>query len=511
MAKVYLAQDLQSSAPRQLVAVKILREDVAIDDRELCEMFADEARMAVGLVHPNIVRTYESGAFEGRNFMIMEYLEGQSLFTIQQRFAPRGLPLAEELRIIAETAHGLHYAHEKRDANGAPLGIIHRDISPQNVFVTYDGRVKLLDFGIAKATGAIHRTRIGVIKGKIDYMSVEQLQCKPLDRRTDVFALGAMLWEAIAGERFGGGLRVSDETKIRTRLGGEEPKLNLLKPNTPAALVQIVERAIALDREARYGDAEQLARDIERYLASASLAPSARTLESHLVTKFGAERAERHVLIDRRLELLKKDDDQGHSRSMFARRSFEEGSELLRLDRPRADPHLGSPVHDQAGDPGPKPYSLSDAPTEPPTAPPRRMQDGMKRTAVRVGGAIAAFGLAIAVGRFLAPGGPSESATEAVPSVAATAPERQPSDQAAHRAEQAPARTVRLTIDVQPRSATVKLDGVQIAALPYTADVRADERVHNLEASADGHRPQSLLVTFDRDRAVEIVLVKNAP
>src|SRR5262245_5995764 len=175
MARVYLALMAGPGDFNKLLVVKALHESM-LDQPEFVQMFLDEARLAARLHHPNIVQTHEVGEHAGQFFMAMEYLEGQSLRTVQRRLAESGgLPLHEELRIIAETARGLHYAHELKGYSGEPLGVVHRDVSPQNVFVTYGGQVKLLDFGIAKTTDHQVKTQVGVIKGKLEYIAPEQI------------------------------------------------------------------------------------------------------------------------------------------------------------------------------------------------------------------------------------------------------------------------------------------------------------------------------------------------
>ncbi|HEX6240152.1 MAG TPA: serine/threonine-protein kinase, partial [Polyangiales bacterium] len=209
MAKVYLALRAGPAGFNKLLVVKVLRDDGPGGVEDGLSMFWDEARLAAQLVHPNIVHTYEVGENQGEYFLAMEYLDGQSYRAVSKRAAGRGpLSLAEHLRILSESARGLHYAHQLKDFSGQPLGVVHRDVSPQNIFVTYDGQVKVLDFGIAKTRDAEHKTQVGVIKGKIDYMAPEQLRGSELDGRADVFALGVMLWEAISGVSFAGGRQV---------------------------------------------------------------------------------------------------------------------------------------------------------------------------------------------------------------------------------------------------------------------------------------------------------------
>src|SRR5260370_910736 len=175
MANVYLAVARGPSGFNKLVVLKCLRSDLA-SDTELLAMFLDEARLAARLNHPHVVQTYEVGEYVGRPVIVMEYLEGQVLSSLVQRAqSNNALPLSLHLRVIIDALEGLHHAHELTDYDGKPLGLVHRDISPQNVFVTFDGHVKVLDFGIAKAATSQSQTATGILKGKVKYMAPEQM------------------------------------------------------------------------------------------------------------------------------------------------------------------------------------------------------------------------------------------------------------------------------------------------------------------------------------------------
>ena len=216
MAKVYLGLMAGPAGFNKLLVIKVLnRDDANAGSEDNVQLFWDEARLAARVIHPNIVHTYEVGEVDGRYFLAMEYLDGQSYRTLQGRMVRSPLGPCEELRIISETARGLHYSHDLKDFKGEPLGVVHRDVSPQNVFITYDGQVKLLDFGIAKTYDAGHKTQVGVIKGKLDYIAPEQLSGDDVDHRADIFALGIMLWEAVTGQRFAGGRKIAEVSKIR--------------------------------------------------------------------------------------------------------------------------------------------------------------------------------------------------------------------------------------------------------------------------------------------------------
>ncbi|HEX3594308.1 MAG TPA: serine/threonine-protein kinase, partial [Polyangiaceae bacterium] len=268
MARVYLA--VQRAAPgqtgqTQLVVVKILRPE-AIEDEHVLALFMDEARIATRLQHPNVIRTREVIAEAPDYLLAMDFQNGQSLLHVLRRLGRQGVPRDEHVYILTKVLAGLSYAHELKDDDGQPFGIVHRDVSPANVLVSYTGEVKLLDFGIAKATGALAATQDGVVKGKMGYAAPEQCLGKPADPRSDIYAVGVMLWEAIAGRR-----RASGETwqsVLQARLDDSEPQLEEVCPDAPAMLATVARRALAREPEDRYTTAREFQRDLEKYLVA---------------------------------------------------------------------------------------------------------------------------------------------------------------------------------------------------------------------------------------------------
>jgi serine/threonine protein kinase len=257
MARVYLALSRGPVGFNKLVVVKQVRPELAWD-QDFVTMFFDEARIASRLNHPNIVSTYEVVEEAGQYLLAMEFLEGQTLGEILSRLGRAQMPLDQHLWIICQVLAGLHYGHELADYDGSPLGIVHRDVSPSNVFVTYNGEVKLLDFGIAKSAGAATATQKGTVKGKIGYGAPEQFLARPVDARADVYAVGVMLWEALSGKR-----RKQAETPAaayEARVSGAEPKIREVKPDVPVRLADICDRATATEPAARFATALQLSR-----------------------------------------------------------------------------------------------------------------------------------------------------------------------------------------------------------------------------------------------------------
>jgi serine/threonine-protein kinase len=267
MATVYLAVALGQSGFRKLAVVKLLRPEIAVD-QEFVQMFLDEAKLCARLSHPNIVHTYDVGVDEVGHLMAMEYLDGVSLHAAVAKLARNGGPLKFPLqcKVLLDVVEGLRYAHELKDYDGRSLEIVHRDVTPHNIFVTYDGQVKLLDFGIAKAATSSVRTATGVIKGKLTYMAPEQARGEPVDPRADLYAVGVMLWEAVTGRRrWPSGL---SQPALFTRLASGEPPEN---PNAaaqgyPAEIDSIILKTLAPKPDDRFQTAAELREALEGVL-----------------------------------------------------------------------------------------------------------------------------------------------------------------------------------------------------------------------------------------------------
>ncbi len=303
MAVVYLAASQGPRGFSKLVVIKQLKEEFT-SDTEFASMFVDEARLAARLNHPNIVQTYEVEEQAGKFFIVMEYLEGQPLSQVRTRLARLGAPLRDhQVRVLCDVLDGLHHAHELTDYDGTPLNVVHRDVSPHNVIITYGGDAKLVDFGIAKAADSTSQTRTGVIKGKLAYMAPEQAFGKPVDRRADIFSIGVILWEAITGRRMWKG---NAEGAIAHRLSvGEIPKITEFIPEPPPMLQTICERSLATRASDRYSTAAAMRQDLEHYLASIAPKPTARDLGAIVVQAFSEERARIAGLVEKQMKVLR--------------------------------------------------------------------------------------------------------------------------------------------------------------------------------------------------------------
>jgi serine/threonine protein kinase len=265
MADVFLAIARGPKGFNKLVVVKTLRQEL-VQTREFVDMFLEEARLAARLNHPNVVHTHEVGEVDGTFFLAMEFLEGQSFSHIIEHLRSSGESMrpAVVARLVSDALAGLHYAHELSDYDGRPLRIVHRDISPQNLVVTYEGQVKVVDFGIAKATSSVIETEVGVMKGKVAYMAPEQAIGDVLDRRADIYAMGLVLWEAFTLRRITEGESAS--ARLARLLGNEVPLVSSVVPGFDPRLDAVVTRALHRDPEGRFQTAEEMRDALEGWI-----------------------------------------------------------------------------------------------------------------------------------------------------------------------------------------------------------------------------------------------------
>jgi serine/threonine protein kinase len=272
MAEIYLAWAVGLQGFQKQVVLKRILPQFA-DNEDFVRMFLDEGRLAATLHHSNIVQVYDIGSVDGQYFLTMEFLHGQDARQVTKALKAREqpLPLPHALAIMIGVLAGLHYAHE-RVVDGQPLNIVHRDVSPQNVFVTFDGGVKLLDFGIARASSRLGETRSGTLKGKICYMSPEQCSGQWLDRRSDIFAAAIMLWELTTGRRLYS--RDCDFEVIAKIKDEDAPLPSAFCSNYPPALEHIVHKGLKRSRDERYATAEEMQLDLEAFARDEKLAVS---------------------------------------------------------------------------------------------------------------------------------------------------------------------------------------------------------------------------------------------
>jgi len=469
MGRVWAARALGPRPTQRLVAIKTaLGNEQA--NQEFKRLFMDEARIASLVQHPNVCSIHTLDEEDGIVYLVMDWSDGATLRELLDAIPDHRLEPTVAARLVARVAAGLHAAHQLEDADGQPLNVVHRDVSPQNVLLTAQGYPRIADFGVARARGQLHQaTETGEVKGKLSYMAPEQVTSKHFDRRVDVFALGCVLYEATVGRRpFQG-----DDALATLYQLLERP---LVRPaeacsDYPEPLEAIVRRALAKDVESRYQTAAELEHDLEVWIASTGRVVTERDIELVLKSVLGG-------VIDKRNQRIQQT--------------------VRRLDRKDPVDAPSRPVS-MADTNSPSVKSLSGEPTP--------ADRGPSWTRTRV--ALAAF--AVLATSVVVLGGVAWSLdhesqpSPALPRPAATgqAPMQAPS---AHP-RNASLRSVVVTLRAAPSGAKLFLDGEPVAN-PYTAHVTASSVSHSVSASAPGHREQSEMLVFDRDRAVVLQLAR---
>lgn len=454
MATVHLALAIGQNGFNRLVVLKSVREGLP-ESPQMRQMFVNEAQLTARLNHPNIVQAFEVIETHDTMVLVMEYLDGLSL-TEAYRAARHELSVPMRLRIVAEVLTGLHYAHDHTDFQGTPLGIVHRDVTPTNVFVTYDGRVKLLDFGIAKMTAAEDRTRTGMVKGKLAYMPPEQLAGRTIDRRTDIYAVGCLLWEAIAGSRMWEGRTEADIA--RSLLSGKVPPLSSRVMVDPA-LERIVTQATAAEPDARYPTAAAMRDDLEDFMAS--MTPTlTRDVGQMLASVCADARADRQRKIAHAIRTVE---------ATLARERSDASAPPVSSEAPTQTSLSGT-------------SALTGSPTG--VARPKRF--------VRP---LVLAPLILLVGTLVWSQWPRGSATRRTASSARTAPS-------------APA-APRLMVQAMPSAARVFVNGARVTGVPATLEV-PPKTTHTVRVELEGHQTAERRMRVDSDTLISIELVPAA-
>ena len=286
MAELQLARAVGIEGFEKLVVIKRILPHLSTN-RDFVEMFLDEARIAATLHHSNIVQVYDIGSIDGDYFFSMEFLHGEDVRHIMRaaQARERAIPIEHAISIGLGVCAALHYAHSAVGLDGSPSGIVHRDVSPQNAIVTYDGGVKLVDFGIAKAAHRLTETRAGTLKGKVQYMSPEQCLQEPLDARSDVFAAAILLWELTTGQQLFGG--TSEFAILKAIVESDATPPSQKVPGYPAQLERIVMKGLRRNRLERYQSAQELQADLEDFAREQRLAVSPIGLARFMRDLFG--------------------------------------------------------------------------------------------------------------------------------------------------------------------------------------------------------------------------------
>jgi serine/threonine protein kinase len=476
-ASVFLAVARGPNDFNKLVVLKMLKRELC-EESEFRQMFLREARLSARLNHPNVVQTYEVLEVNGRPIIVMEYLEGQALSRVVSRAREGGtaFPLAMQLRIMAEGLTGLHYAHELKDYTGAPMGVVHRDVSPQNLFVSYDGRVCLLDFGIAKLSSGAReaQTAVGMVKGKLRYMPAEQLLGAAVDRRADIYAAGVMIWEAATGAKMWHGL--AEPTIMQRVACGDTPSPRSVNPEVSEVLERICMKALAHHPEDRYQTAAELQADLEQFVDDSPYTP--RAIGKFLEGLFSEDRTRVKLLVESQLSATDAQATSLDQMSDSAQWGFLPATDAARTE-PEFSPTADTKVTELAG--------ASQRPAAP-------RDDGWRW---RIG--FLAVALAALAWRFV----PLSYATS-TPSVAAH-PEGAKAASAAARAE-APPQEIQLRVSVLPASAKIYIDDQPVPTNPYSAVLARSANTHVLRAEAPGHAPEVRSIDYQANLSLELML-----
>ena len=512
MGVVYLAMVQGPGGFNKLVVVKELKPEL-VEEPAFLTMFLDEARLAARLSHPNIVQTNEVGNDGDRYFMAMDYLDGRGLDQIRRRskVAGFGLSVPMHLRVVCDMLAGLDYAHKMTDFDGSPLNIVHRDVSPQNVFVTFDGQVKLLDFGIAKASDSMYETHAGVVKGKVSYMSPEQGRGWKVDARADVFSAGVMLWEALTGKRMREGK--NEQEKLWALVSNEIPRASEIKPWVPPELDEICARAMAWNRDERYASAGAMQQDLERYLISTGMNVTAREVGACVSELFREDRANTNAVIEAHIARLRGGTVREKlpiidvaSRSVGSPTPSGERA----LTRPPFDPeNVTSPDTPSArmADEG---TPLSSEPRRP--IQPRRDLRPVIITAVA--GVVVGIVVIFLVARLTHDASPVTRAEPAppTPQPAPVAP-AQPAPPPVVQPPPAPPKPqlVDVEIRVSPATATVSIDGNVVDGNPFSKQYPTDSATHHVRAAAPGYVAKLVPVAFNANVTLDISLERLPP
>lgn len=349
MAELYRAMITGVQGFEKLIAIKKILPHLATEE-ELVRSFIDEAKLAALLHHQNVVQIYDFGSLGDTYYIAMEYLLGKDCRITYGKAKEKNLPLDLQLAllIVSRVCAGLDYAHKLKDFQGKPLNIIHRDISPQNILITYEGDVKIVDFGIAKAASQTSMTQMGMIKGKIAYMSPEQASGKAIDHRSDIFSCGIILYEMVTGKRMFSGDTMHILAKVRE---GEFVKPEELQQDLPQKLLQVLYRALEKEPNNRYQTCGDMLTDLEECMQQLGLHPTANVLARYMKTLFAEEiiAEEQHLREITRIGLMQDDTGPATVPPLSARQAAEAAPPPPRPDLKKPEPQPSPLKQPKAG------------------------------------------------------------------------------------------------------------------------------------------------------------------
>ena len=464
MARVFVAFSSGLGGFNKLVVLKVMRDELRENESSLA-MFLAEARLAARMNHPNIVQTLEVGEDGGRYFICMEYLEGQTLGRLLKKTADVPLPLAARLELICQVLEALIYMHGFTDPDGTPLSLVHRDISPNNIFVTFEGTAKVLDFGVAKATGVSHETEAGMFKGKLGYAAPEQILGNS-DQRSDVFAIGVLLWEILAYRRLS-----QDRTQqeiVQARMAGVDPELMKKALGVPVELLQICMRAAAKQLEDRFASATEMRDALRAYIRSNNLEYSPEQLRAVLSDLYAAERVEIRRLVDQRMKQAVVEDD-----------------------------HPGSVI--QAIPVAPAVLGGIGAVTLTGNASTYITQPAAPNKGKWIAALVGVAALAGVAGRWLSATDRSSPVSNVPGATSSQAP-------GAGTASSAAAKLVTLKISASPSDTEILLDGAKLEGNPFSGQFPKDQALRRLELRCIGRVTEARMIRLDQDLDLLIAL-----
>jgi serine/threonine protein kinase len=546
MGEVFLARQAGMQGFEKLLVVKVLLPHL-LEDEEFVAMFLDEARIAAHLNHPNIAQIFDLGEVEGAFFIAMEYVHGEDVVRLWKasRAARKPVPLALAVRIAADASAGLDYAHKAVDGSQRPLLIVHRDVSPQNVLVTFEGGVKVIDFGVAKAADRSSHTATGTLKGKYSYMSPEQCTNAPLDRRSDVFALGILLYE-LSTLRYAFRDSSDQATMQRIKLG-KVVRPSQVAGDYPPELEAIVMKALQVDPRDRFADADAMRRAIEalghrRHFVLGDAAVIEVMAQLYAAQAPGASQHSPSQVSEPELEWAESD------RDLTVRRDPAELLAVMRAEIanvelppptpppvPVRPPRAGAPV---VAKPVPKlpvtarPVAEPLVVAKPAVAQPRPPAASLmtpkiganlvrvrtqRRSRLRWMAAIAVLGVLGGLGYVVMQESSSAVAGSAsppvslpiaarTPTVSPSPPEPAPVPAPSLAPPPVPAR-VRMRIVTHPEGVTVLLDGKRLGRTPLDETIAADPGTHVIKLRRRGYVTQLLEVELDADVTQDLTLV----
>ena len=476
MAEILLGKLIGPSGFERPVVIKRILPNLAKEE-SFRTMFLDEARVVARIQHPNVVHVTELGQEGDELFLVMEYLEGESVLSLLRRAMSRGDGLEPELGayIVAQACAGLHAAHELTGDDGQPLGLVHRDVSPSNIFVTFRGAVKLLDFGIAKFNERSTDTEAGQLKGKFSYMSPEQCLAGKVDRRSDVFAMGIVLFEVTTGRRLFA--RDSSLLTMQAITEGTPPSPKDVDPSYPESLARICQKALQRDPALRYESAAHMRRDLMAAL---------RELHTdELPEEALAERMKRYFgdRIDEKKELLRR---------------VSSGSQITNVPMAEVDVSVELPTVFSTGG-GHLRSAVAVAPVK-----------ERSRTLVVVAAALVLLvGVGIGVGLALAGGGDDEA--EGAPPIARQAgiPETEVSEIVEPAELPAAPAPVSVRLESTPAGATVRVDGYERGVTPLSIELARSETPVELELSRDGFVADRRTLVPSANATLQIALTRE--